>query len=123
MANIPIEFSVAVKGETTGEEFKGVFKAVARLSHRGNLRRDQIRRDLLGMRPEDADAGALNVALVFSKIYVHVTETPSWWKDSKDGLELLDDSPVAAVYENVMRLEREAIEAVQAKAKAVAESK
>ena len=121
MANLPVEFSVNVVGEVTGETFKGVFKAVPRLSHRDNLRRDQLRRDLLGAKPEDASADATNVSAVFSKIWVHVTEAPSWWKDSKNGLELLDETPVAAVYDNVSRIEREAIEAIQKKSAEVAQ--
>jgi len=120
MANIPVEFSVNVKGEVTGEDFKGVFKAVPRLSHRDNLRRDQLRRDLLGGKPEDASPDAMNVSLVFSKIWVHLVEAPSWWKDSGNGVNLLDESPVAAVYDNVARIEREALEAVQKKSEAVA---
>ena len=121
MANIPVEFSVSVTGEVTGETFKGVFKAVPRLSHRDNLRRDQLRRDLLGGRPEDASPDALNVSLVFSKIWCHVVESPSWWKDSGNGVNLLDETPVAAVFDNVARIEREAIQAVQDAAKKKAE--
>jgi len=113
VANIAVEFSVSVTGETTGEMFKGVFKAIPRLSHSANLRRDQLRRDILGPKPEDAGPDAQNVAAVFSKIWVHVTEAPSWWKDSRNGLELLDETPVAAVYDNVARIEREAVESVR----------
>lgn len=119
MANIPVEFSVSVVGEVTGETFKGVFKAIPRLSHSANLRRDQLRRDILGPKPEDAGPDAMNVAAVFSKIWVHLTEAPSWWKDSRNGIDMLDETPVAAVYDNVARIEREAIEAVQKKASAV----
>lgn len=122
MANIPVEFSVSVTGEVTGETFKGVFKAVPRLSHRDNLRRDQLRRDLLGGRPEDASPDAMNVSLVFSKIWVHLTESPSWWRDSGNGVNLLDEAPVAAVFDNVARIEREAIEAVKKQAEKQAEA-
>jgi hypothetical protein len=122
VANLPVEFSVDVVGEVTGETFKGVFKAVPRLSHRDNLRRDQLRRDLLGSKPEDASVDATNVSAVFSKLWVHLVEFPSWWKDSKNGLELLDETPVAAVYDNVARIEREAIEAIQKKAQAQVEA-
>lgn len=122
MANIPVEFTIHVVGETTGEDFRGLFKAVPRLSHRDNLRRDQLRRDILGPSPETAGADALNVAAVFSKVWVHLVETPSWWKDAKNGLDLLDETPVAAVYENVARIEREAMEAIQKAAAAKAEA-
>ena len=113
MAIVPVEFSISVEGEITGEMFKGVFKCVPRLSHAGNLRRDQMRRDILGPKPEEASPDAQNISMVFSKIWAHVTEAPSWWKDSRNGLELLDESPVAAVYDQVARIEREAIEAVK----------
>jgi hypothetical protein len=122
MANIPVEFSVSVDGETTGENFKGVFKAIPRLSHRDQLRRDQLRRDLLGGKAEGASDDALNVSLVFSKIWVHIVEAPSWWKDSGNGVNLLDEAPVAAVYDNVTRIEREAIEAVLKKSEAAKEA-
>lgn len=121
MANVPVEFSVSAVGEVTGESFKGVFKAVPRLTHRDNLRRDQLRRDLLGAKAEEASVDAVNVALVFSKILVHVVEAPSWWKDAGNGTLLLDESPVAAVYDNVIRIEREAVEAIQKKAQAAAD--
>ena len=118
MANLPIEFIVDVPGETSGETFKGVFKAIPRLSHSANLRRDQLRRDLLGPKAEEAGPDAVNVAVVFSKVWAHLTETPSWWRESRNGLDLLDESPVAAVYDNVTRIEREAFEAVKKKADA-----
>jgi hypothetical protein len=108
LSNIPIEFSVTVEGETTGETFKGVFKARPRLSHSLTLLRDQFRRDLIGTKSEGASQEAINVATVFSKIWAHVVDAPSWWKESGKGLELLDESVIAAIYENVLRIEREA---------------
>jgi hypothetical protein len=120
VANLPVEFSVNVVGEVTGETFKGVFKAVPRLSHRDNLRRDQLRRDLLGGKADEASPDALNVSLVFSKIWVHIVDAPGWWKESGNGVNLLDEAPIAAVYDNVARIEREAIEALQKKTADVA---
>jgi hypothetical protein len=72
------------------------------------LLRDQFRRDLLGTKSEDASQEAINVATVFSKIWAHLVDAPSWWKESGKGLELLDESVIAAIYENVLRVEREA---------------
>lgn len=112
MANIPSEFTVSVRGELSGEDFRGVFKAVPLLSHRQNLARDQMRRDLLGPKPEEASADAVNISQVFSKLYAHLTETPSWWKDSGNGLNLLDEAPVAAVYEQVLKIETDARKAI-----------
>lgn len=121
MANLPQEFSVDVVGELTGEAFKGVFKAKPRLTHNDRLLRDQIRRDLLGPKPEEASAEAKNIAFVLSKIWVHLTEVPSWWKDSRNGRDLEDEVPVAAVFEAIEKLELESLAAVQKKGEKAAE--
>lgn len=113
MANIPVEFSINAVGETTGESFKGVFKAKPRLSHRDTLLQDQMRRDLLGPKPEAAGQAAVANSLVFSKIWAHLVEAPSWWKDAGNGVDLLDEAPVVAVYDNIVRVEKEVLDAVK----------
>ena len=113
MANIPVEFTINVTGETTGETFKGVFKAKPRLSHRDTLLQDQMRRDLLGPKPEAAGQAAVANSLVFSKVWIHLLETPSWWKEAGNGVDLLDESPVVAVYDQLTKIEKEAMEAAK----------
>ena len=113
MANIPVEFSINVTGETTGESFKGVFKAKPRLSHRDTLLQDQLRHDLLGPKPEAAGQAAVANSLVFSKIWTHLTDAPSFWKDAGNGVDLLDEAPVVAVYDEIVRIEKEASDAVK----------
>lgn len=115
MLNDPISFTVNVTGANTGEEYKGVFKAKPRLTHRDALRRDQLRRELLGT-GENAGVAAVNIADIFSKIWVHVTDAPSWWKDAGSGLDLTDEEPIVEVYEAVVKMEKEAIEAVKKQA-------
>ncbi len=112
-SNEPVEFTIDITGEKTGEKYPGVFKARPRLSHLDTLRMDQVRRDLLGPKPELASDDAKNVASAFSKIWAHlVAPTPRWWEASGGGINLLDEDPVAAVYANVLRIEKEAQEAV-----------
>ena len=113
MANLPIEFTINVVGETTGETFRGNFKAKPRLSHRDTLLQDQMRRDLLGPKPTDAGQAAIASSLVFSKIWIHLTEAPTFWKEAGNGVDFLDEAPVVAVYDNIVRIEKEAIEAIK----------
>lgn len=120
--NIPVEFSISVVGEVSGETQKGVFKAKPRLSHRDTLLQDQMRRDLLGPKPESAGQAAMANSLVFSKIWTHIVESPSWWKEAGNGVDLLDETPVVAVYDNIVRIEKEAIDAVKKSAEKVAEN-
>jgi hypothetical protein len=112
-SNEPVEFTVDVKGEKTGESYPGVFKARPRLSHLDTLKMDQLRRDLLGPKPELASPDAQNVASAFSKIWAHlVGPGPRWWQESGQGINLVDEDPVAAVYSNILRIEKEAQDAV-----------
>lgn len=113
MANVPVEFSINVTGETTGETFKGVFKVKTRLSHRDTLLQDQMRRDLLGPKAEAAGQAAVANSLIFSKIWAHLIEAPSWWKDSGNGVDLFDEKPVVAVFDQIVKLEKDAIESVK----------
>lgn len=112
-SNEPVEFTIDVTGEKTGDKYPGVFKARPRLSHLDTLKQDQLRRDLLGPKPELASANAQAVADAFSKIWIHLASpVPRWWEAAGNGLGLLDEAPVAAVYENILRIEKEAQEAV-----------
>lgn len=114
MSNLPVEFSISVVGEVTGESYKGVFKAKPFLSHRDTMTQDQMRRDLLGTKPESAGTSAISSALVFSKIWIHLTgAVPNFWKDASNGLDLLDEAPVVAVYDNIVRIEKEAVQALK----------
>ncbi len=99
---IDTTFSIDIQGELTGDFYRGVFKIRTRLSHRDALRRDQIRRELLGSSPEAASPRAVSIADVMSELAVRVIEAPSFWTSNGDGLDLPDDAPVAEVYKKTL---------------------
>lgn len=112
MPAIAETFTIDVTGPS-GAKYPGVFKAKARLTHRDSLVQDQFKRELLGPnsdRPIDNDAKA--VADVFSKIWVHLVDAPLWWKEAGNGIDLIDNEPVTAVYKEILRIEKEAFEKV-----------
>lgn len=108
--NDTVQFSISVTGESTGEKWTGSFKMKTRLSHRDQLRLDQIRRDLLGPNPDGASPRAQNQAEVFSFIAVHLLDAPMWWKSNDNGLDLQDDNVVAEVYAQITKAKSDAIE-------------
>jgi len=117
--NEPQGFTIHVKGESTGETWDGAFKAKPKLTHRDSLRRDQWRRELIGSGlGVDAGSRAANIAEIFSKVWVHLVEAPKWWTDNGNGLDLIDEAPAVAVYENIIRIEKEAYEALAKEAEA-----
>lgn len=97
-----------------GPAYPGVFKMKVRLTHRDVLVQDQFRRELLGPSKGETSPGATAVADVFSKLWVHILESPLWWKEAGNGIELVDEAPVAAVYKEVLRIEQEAVDKVKA---------
>lgn len=104
-------FNISVVGETTGETFRGDFDARILLSHRDRLRRDRVRRDLLGAGPEGAagaDQEALLTAEIFSQLTVRVAKAPKWWDESGNGLDLRDHNVITEVYKKVLEIEAEA---------------
>ncbi len=101
-------FTIKVVGESTGTNWSGVFKTKLRLSHKDQLRRDQLRRELLGDKAEQASGRAQNQAEIFSEIAVHLIDSPQWWKVSDGGLDLEDDVVVKTVYDEILKAKADA---------------
>lgn len=105
--NDPRSFPVDVEGSVTKTGYKGVFKIRPLLSHRDKLRRDEMKRQLVGAMPDGTGIAAMRTAEIFSKIWAHVVEAPSWWKDAGNGLDLIDEEPVVAVIDKIVEMEQE----------------
>ena len=116
-----ITFVVDEKGEISDQQFQGKFSAKLRLTHKEQLMVDREYRKLIGDKPEHATLRSKNQADVISQLYIRVVDSPSWWRESDNGLDLLDDNVVAAIYtkitETVAKEDAEKIE----KAKEAAE--
>lgn len=107
--NDPRSFSVEVEGTTTKQKYNGLFKMKPLLSHREKLRRDEIKRQILGALPEGALQASERTAIIFSKIWVHLIESPAWWREAGNGLDLLDEEPVMAVIDKIVDIEMEVL--------------
>lgn len=120
--NNTVDFSVNILGEVTQTNWVGNFSAKIRLSKGDELQKDRIKKELLGPNPKDSDPRAQDLAEVISQLSVRLTKSPAWWKESRNGLELADDSVLAKVYEEALRIEKEALEELQKKANEAKES-
>jgi hypothetical protein len=101
--------TVSVVGDTSGETFRGEFRAFKFLSHRQQLMLDQKRRELLGTNSESASARARNQAEVFAQLFVRLSDAPKWWSESGYGMDLVDDNIMVEVFNAAMKVEEEAI--------------
>lgn len=116
MADNDAPFSISVIGDSTDEKWVGDFRAKKRLSHRDHLRKDQIRRELLGSAPGTPTDRALSTAMILSELAVRLTKAPKWWTEAAEGQDLQDDNVIGAAFDEAMRIEREAVEAKKKKA-------
>jgi hypothetical protein len=117
------EFTVDEIGEVSAERFQGKFSLKTVLTHREQLRRDELRRAYLGQFTQSAASPrAVNQADILSEINVRITDIqkgcPSWWRDHEMGLDLVDDSILVAINNELSKglLEREKLvkEAIEA---------
>ena len=95
---------VSIIGKTTGEQFTGDFKIKTLLSYAEQLAEDRMRREYLSGPAEVPPGGnAVQIANLFAAIGVRAIETPTWWKESNNGLDLFDSNVVADVYEEMAK--------------------
>jgi hypothetical protein len=109
-------FTVRITGDRTGELYPGEFSAYRRLTHRQELLRDKINRELLGNNPTGASERAISQAEILAELQVSVVDAPTWWKECNGGLDLADDNVIQTLYKHVMEIKLEAINEVKKKA-------
>ena len=105
MNNNEKSFTINCVG-ASGERWAGEFKVKTRLSHRDNLRRDGFRRDLLGSSASTASPEASATAELFSTIWAHLLNAPTWWNSMGNGLDLSDEEPVLEVFNQIVEVRK-----------------
>jgi hypothetical protein len=108
-------FSLDVVGSQSGEKYFGTFECYKRLTHARQLARDRIIRDLLGPNAKDASPRAQSQAEIVAQLQVSLAKAPDWLKNSRFGLDLIDDNVIGDISDNIDRIQMKAIEEVQKK--------
>lgn len=105
-------FTVSVEGDVSGEKWYGSFTVKTRLTHRDHLRKDQLRRELLGglETGPTPSVRAQTAAFVLAELAVRILKAPSWWTESDGGLDLADDNVLQRVYDEALKAEREVVD-------------
>jgi hypothetical protein len=107
---------VATFTDSDGEKQKGKFKMKLRLSYRERLQMDEIRRSVLGFKSQEASQEAQMLANAIAKIQIHLTDSPSWWKNNGNGLDFEDPQVVFDVLDEVVKAEQEYFDSIKKKA-------
>lgn len=98
-----VEFRIDVTGES-GEQYKGRFRALPRLSHRLELEKDRKRRDLLGREAGIPSERAVIYANVIAELSVRLVEWPKWWPEVGFGLDLEDEEPLVEIQNGIQEI-------------------
>jgi len=104
MATNETSFTINVTA-ASGENYAGTFIVRRRLSHMQTLRRDELRRELLGSKPDAAPDSLKQNAYILSTCAAYVKEAPSWWTNASNGVDLLDEEPVGAVFQEILKIQ------------------
>lgn len=121
MSSNETSFSVNVTAQASGENFAGSFKVRKRLSHMQSLRRDELRRELLGARAENAPDAMKQNAYILSTCAAYIIDGPRWWGETNNGLDLVDEEPVAAVFAEISKVQEAVTKELEEKAKKATE--
>lgn len=112
-------FTMHEVGDTSDLTWTGEFRAKKWLSHRDQLLKDQVRRELLGGQTGQPTDRALSTSMILSELRVRLTKFPPWWTEMGQGLDLADDNIIGVIYDKAVVIEQEAIEAKKQKAEKI----
>jgi hypothetical protein len=101
-------FSIRVSGDSSGETWVGDFRAKVALTRRDVINKDRIRREMLGPTGEP-DEHSRMLAIAYGELKVRITEAPKWFLESDFGMDLEDETPMAAVYKEAMKIANDAV--------------
>lgn len=102
-----VPFHLHAVGDVTGETWTGDFVLKSRLSMMDRLKLDNYFRFYIGeSNPQFASPRVLEIAEVLAQLRVRIVKAPEWWATKGNGQELEDMSPLKALYEAVVDLEK-----------------
>jgi hypothetical protein len=104
LPKIDRSFEVDLKGATTGLEYKGTF-TVRCVLNIGQKHQVELEKSRLTGDHRNPTNGLANIAVTLAEIHGRVVEAPAFWKDLKNGAEILDEDVVYEIYNKCMDLE------------------
>ncbi len=110
MKQSSFSLNVSERGEATGETYNWSFTAKEILSVRDRIAKDNIRRNLLGDRPEGATPDTQVRAEIVAHLQVSLIDTTKEWRDLGNGLDILDENIIMTIYEKVLEGQNKAID-------------
>jgi hypothetical protein len=104
-----LPFHLHAIGDVTGETWTGDFVFKTRLSMMDRLKLDNYFRFYIGeSNPQYASQRVIEIAEVLSQLRVRILKAPDWWTAKSNGQDLEDMTPLKALYEVVVDMDKKA---------------
>jgi hypothetical protein len=100
-------FSINIKGEDSGDPYRGKFRVLTLLTRRDQFAADEVRRRILGIMAETAPPSLITEAYMIGQLQVRIIEGPDWWMSSEGGELLPDKNVVVELFKECMKAEEE----------------
>lgn len=110
------EFFIDVRGETTGQQFKGSFTCkIPNLRDQALIskHRAYLNGDLVAY----LDAPTLRLHQMISYLRYTLVTAPTFWKESDQGYELMDQNVIEEIYNKTLEFEEEWMQTIWGKDK------
>jgi hypothetical protein len=97
-------FAIHIIGDETAETFTGTFRAKEKVSQGDILAIDSRRRELLGVNGFEAPPDIQRRASIIAELTYRLIEWPDFWKQSRFGLDIVDDNVLLEVYDKTQKV-------------------
>lgn len=110
------------EGSDTGFKYEGNFTVKCVLSI-GDKRYMEMEKTRLMADYGNPSQGLAAYAMFLSNINARIIKAPQWWTDSHNGLDILDEDAIFAIYDEMMKIENDWKDSIKKKSESIAPSK
>lgn len=100
-------FSINIKGDDSGDSYKGKFRVLTLMSRRDVFAADEIRRRIIGLMGDMAPPALVTEAFMIGQLQIRIVEAPQWWEDSEGGEILADKNLIIELFKECMKAEED----------------
>ena len=91
-------FSINEVGQRSGRVYDGKFTVKTLLNRRENFIADERRRFIVGSNSQGVAPSLSGEAYILGQLSVRIVESPKWWTESDNGLDLPDENIIGTIF-------------------------
>ena len=110
-------FAINEVGEKSGNPYTGTFVVKTMLTRRDGFTADAIRRNIVGVDPQNASPSIAGEAFMLGQLSVRIIDAPKWWEESDGGMDLADVNVIATIFKEAMDAESKRLKKLEEETK------